>query len=80
MMRALKGLEDVITVTVVHPIWQKTHPEKDDVSSFVETSDLNFDTKLTGTLFGFNRLGCLSLCSTLDGSLVMSLVKTKNLL
>jgi len=28
--RASKGLEDVISVTVVHPIWQKTKPDKDD--------------------------------------------------
>ena len=27
--RALKGLEDVISVTVVHPIWQKTRPNVD---------------------------------------------------
>lgn len=29
MTRSLKGLQDVITVTVVHPIWQKTRPEVD---------------------------------------------------
>lgn len=29
MMRALKGLEDVISVTVVHPVWQKTRPGVD---------------------------------------------------
>jgi len=27
MARALKGLEDTISVTVVHPIWQRTRPE-----------------------------------------------------
>ena len=27
MVRALKGLEDVISTTVVHPVWQKTRPE-----------------------------------------------------
>ena len=27
--RALKGLEDTISVTVVHPIWQPTRPEED---------------------------------------------------
>lgn len=26
MVRALKGLEDAITVTVVHPTWKETHP------------------------------------------------------
>jgi len=39
MVRALKGLEDVITVTVVHPVWRKTKP--DDVSD-----------KHTGWVFG----------------------------
>jgi len=29
MTRALKGLDDVISITVVHPIWQPTRPEKD---------------------------------------------------
>lgn len=28
--RALKGLEDTVSVTVVHPIWQKTRPGEDD--------------------------------------------------
>lgn len=27
IVRALKGLEDVISVTVVHPVWQKTKPD-----------------------------------------------------
>lgn len=27
MVRSLKGLEDVITVSVVHPVWQKTKPD-----------------------------------------------------
>lgn len=27
MVRALKGLEDTISVTVVHPIWKKTRPD-----------------------------------------------------
>ncbi|KAL7581208.1 hypothetical protein ACA910_005991 [Epithemia clementina (nom. ined.)] len=35
MMRALKGLEDVISVTVVHPIWQKTRPEKDTHAGWI---------------------------------------------
>lgn len=30
MVRALKGLEDAISVTVVHPIWQKTRPGVDE--------------------------------------------------
>lgn len=28
--RALKGLEDVISITVVHPTWQKTRPDDED--------------------------------------------------
>jgi len=39
MMRALKGLEDTISVTVVHPIFKKTKPE-------------NFDDKHYGWVFG----------------------------
>ena len=30
MFRALKGLTDVISVTVVHPVWQKTKPGSDE--------------------------------------------------
>ena len=30
MARASKGLQDAITVTVVHPVWQKTKPESDN--------------------------------------------------
>lgn len=30
MVRAIKGLEDVISVTVVMPVWQKTKPEDDE--------------------------------------------------
>ena len=35
--RALKGLEDTISVTVVHPIWQKTRPNdpKDEHAGWV---------------------------------------------
>lgn len=29
IVRALKGLEDVISVTVVHPTWQKTKPDEE---------------------------------------------------
>jgi len=29
MARNLKGLQDVISVTVVHPVWQKTRPDSD---------------------------------------------------
>lgn len=39
MTRAIKGLEDAISVTVVYPIWQKTKP--DDVND-----------KHTGWIFG----------------------------
>lgn len=35
MVRALKGLEDTISVTVVHPVWQRTKPEKDDHQGWV---------------------------------------------
>ena len=35
LTRALKGLEDAISVTVVHPIWQKTRPELDDHRGWV---------------------------------------------
>eukprot|EP00522_Entomoneis_paludosa_P015509 CAMPEP_0172446196 /NCGR_PEP_ID=MMETSP1065-20121228/5852_1 /TAXON_ID=265537 /ORGANISM="Amphiprora paludosa, Strain CCMP125" /LENGTH=351 /DNA_ID=CAMNT_0013197255 /DNA_START=101 /DNA_END=1156 /DNA_ORIENTATION=+ len=30
MTRSMKGLQDVITVTVVHPVWQKTKPGTDE--------------------------------------------------
>mmetsp|Transcript_7933 Transcript_7933/g.16618 ORF Transcript_7933/g.16618 Transcript_7933/m.16618 type:complete len:407 (+) Transcript_7933:110-1330(+) len=30
MTRGMKGLQDAISVTVVHPIWQKTRPETDE--------------------------------------------------
>ena len=33
--RALKGLEDTISVTVVHPIWKKTKPEVDNHAGWV---------------------------------------------
>lgn len=35
ILRALKGLEDAISVTVVHPIWQKTRPQVDDHKGWV---------------------------------------------
>jgi glutathionyl-hydroquinone reductase len=35
MMRALKGLEDTISITVVHPTWQKTRPGTDDHAGWV---------------------------------------------
>jgi putative glutathione S-transferase len=35
MTRAIKGLEDVISTTVVHPIWQETNPGKDDHRGWV---------------------------------------------
>jgi putative glutathione S-transferase len=37
-MRALKGLEDVITVTVVHPTWQKTRPGQDEHAGWIFAS------------------------------------------
>lgn len=33
--RAIKGLEDVISVTVVMPVWQKTKPETDEHSGWI---------------------------------------------
>ena len=35
MTRALKGLEDSISVTVVHPIWQKTRPDVDEHAGWI---------------------------------------------
>jgi glutathionyl-hydroquinone reductase len=35
MVRALKGLEDIISVTVVHPVWQKTRPGLDEHSGWI---------------------------------------------
>lgn len=35
MVRTLKGLEDIISVTIVHPTWQKTRPELDDHAGWV---------------------------------------------
>jgi putative glutathione S-transferase len=39
MVRALKGLEDVISVSVVHPTWQKTKPDVDDHAGWVFRSE-----------------------------------------
>jgi putative glutathione S-transferase len=39
MTRALKGLEDVITVTVVHPVWQKTRPAEDEHTGWIFGSE-----------------------------------------
>jgi glutathionyl-hydroquinone reductase len=33
--RAMKGLQDTISVTVVHPVWKKTRPEQDDHAGWV---------------------------------------------
>jgi len=35
MTRALMGLEDAISVTIVHPTWQKTRPDKDEHSGWI---------------------------------------------
>ena len=35
MTRALKGLEDVISVTIVHPIWQPTKPGFDEHKGWI---------------------------------------------
>lgn len=35
MTRALKGLEDAISVTVVHPIWQNTKPSEDQHAGWI---------------------------------------------
>ena len=44
MVRALKGLEDAITVTIVHPIWRRTRPDI--------TDDMH-----TGWFFGTTAVG-----------------------
>jgi putative glutathione S-transferase len=54
MVRALKGLEDAITVTIVHPIWQRTRPDIAD--------DLH-----TGWFFGKTAVGDESLTNA-DGN------------
>lgn len=42
MVRALKGLEEVISVTTVHPVWQKTRPnDPDDTHSGWKFADPN---------------------------------------
>lgn len=43
MMRALKGLEDVISVTVVHPIWQPTKPDVDQHAGWMFGQPSNKD-------------------------------------
>ena len=35
MVRQLKGLQDVISTTVVHPTWQKTRPGQDEHAGWV---------------------------------------------
>jgi putative glutathione S-transferase len=35
MTRAIKGLEDVIGFTVVHPIWRRTRPGEDEHTGWV---------------------------------------------
>jgi putative glutathione S-transferase len=35
LVRALKGLEDVISITIVHPTWQRTRPEEDEHAGWV---------------------------------------------
>ena len=35
MTRALKGLEESVSVTVVHPIWQKTRPDEDEHAGWI---------------------------------------------
>jgi glutathionyl-hydroquinone reductase len=39
MVRALKGLEEAISVTIVHPIWQKTKPMVDNHGGWIFGSD-----------------------------------------
>jgi glutathionyl-hydroquinone reductase len=39
MVRALKGLEETISVTIVHPIWQKTKPMVDNHGGWIFGSD-----------------------------------------
>ena len=54
MVRALKGLEDAVTVTIVHPTWQRTRPEI--------SNDLH-----TGWIFGKTAVGDETLTNT-DGN------------
>ena len=35
MVRSLKGLQDTISVSIVHPIWQKTRPNEDNHRGWV---------------------------------------------
>jgi putative glutathione S-transferase len=35
MTRAIKGLEDVISFTVVHPVWRRTRPGEDEHTGWV---------------------------------------------
>ena len=51
MIRALKGLEDVISLTVVHPIWQKTRPGEDGHAGWVfgQENDGNDDSTWTNS-------------------------------
>ena len=41
LTRALKGLEDVISVTIVHPVWQKTRPDDQHCGWAFSTSATN---------------------------------------
>lgn len=50
MTRALKGLTDVIGVTVVHPVWQKTRPDTDSHAGWMfGTGEDDDDGKTTWT-------------------------------
>ena len=55
MVRALKGLEDTITLTVVHPTWQRTRPELPD--------DLH-----TGWVFGKPAVNSDDMLTNADGN------------
>jgi glutathionyl-hydroquinone reductase len=50
LVRALKGLDEAISVTIVHPIWQKTKPLVDDHAGWIFGSSSDDDDDGTTTL------------------------------
>ena len=51
MVRALKGLEDVLPITVVYPIWQRTRPDdpSDPHKGWVFANTTEIEAPLTNT-------------------------------
>jgi glutathionyl-hydroquinone reductase len=50
LVRALKGLDEAISVTIVHPIWQKTKPLVDDHAGWIFGSSSDDDDDGRSTL------------------------------